>query len=127
LEISDVRRRVQAAMTAARERAQQRRQRSDEAEKTYEAFLENVAAPLARQVAAALKAEGITFAVSTPGRGLRLSSDRGRDDYVELELQTTDLPQVIGRISRTRGSRTIDEERPIKAGAAPQDLSEKTC
>ena len=126
MEISDVRRRVQVAMTVARERARQRRERSDQAEKAYGEFLDNVAAPLARQVASALKAEGFTFTVSTPGRGLRLSSDRGRDDFVELALQTdTDEPQVIGRIRRTRGSRTIDEERPVKAGSPPQNLSKE--
>jgi len=126
VEISDVRRRVQAAMTGARERARRRREGSDAAEKAYGDFLDKVAAPLARQVAAALKAEGFTFTVSTPGRGLRLSSDRGRDDFVELELQTeTDQPQVIGRIRRTRGSRTIDEEQLVKPGTLPQDLSEE--
>jgi len=31
---------------------------------------------------------------------------------------------VVGRIRQTRGSRTLEDERPIRAGAAPQDLSE---
>jgi len=113
-------------MATAREQARQRRERSDEAEKAYADFLEKIAAPLARQVAGALKAEGFTFTVSAPERGLRLSSDRGRDDFVELALHVEgDQPQVIGRIRRTRGSRTLDEERPMKPGAPPQDLTEE--
>ena len=72
-----------------------------------------------------LKAEGYPFTVSTPSGGLRLASDRGRDDYVEFALANDgDHAVVVGRIRRTRGSRTIEDERPIKADAAPQDLSD---
>jgi len=125
LEVSHVRRRVQAAMTAARDRAQQRRQRAADAESAYDTFLTHVATPLARQVANALKAENYAFTVSTPGRGLRLALDRGRDDFVELALDTdADQPTVLGRIRRTRGSRTVEEERPIKPGASPDQLTE---
>ena len=112
-------------MVTARDRAKQRRQKGDEAEQAYTAFLDNLAAPLARQVVNALRAEGYAFTVSTPGRGLRVSLDHGRDDFIELALDTeTDQPHVVGRIRRTRGSRTIDEERPVKPGAAPNDVSE---
>ena len=125
MEISQVRKRIQAAMTTARDRAKQRRQKADEAEQAYEGFLNHRAAPLARQVVNALRAEGYAFTVSTPGRGLRVSLDQGRDDYIELGLNTeTDQPYVIGRIRRTRGSRTIDEERPVKPGTRPDDISE---
>src|SRR5512147_1328857 len=107
-------------MAAARDRAKLRRQRTDEAERTYAEFLERVAAPLARQLANALRAEGYAFSASTPGRGVRLSSDPGRDDFIEIALDTgSDHPFIVGRIRRTRGSRTLDEERPVKAGAAP--------
>ncbi len=116
---------MQAAMTTARDRAKQRRQKADEAEKAYESFLDRLAAPLARQIVNALRAEGYSFTVSTPNRGLRVSLDPGRDDYIDLALSTeTDPPSVVGRIRRTRGSRTIDEERQIKAGAAPDTISE---
>jgi hypothetical protein len=30
----------------------------------------------------------------------------------------------VGRIRQTRGSRTLEDERPVKPGAAPQDLSD---
>ena len=125
MEVSQVRKRMQAAMTTARDRAKQRRQKADEAEQAYEKFLDQLAAPLARQVVNALRAEGYAFTVSTPGRGLRVSLDQGRDDYIELALNSeTDPPYVAGRIRRTRGSRTIDEERPVKPGAGPDDVTE---
>ena len=114
------------ALEAARERAQRRRTRTAEAKSTYAAFLQHVATPVARQLVNALKVEGYAFTLFTPGDGLRLASDRGRDDYIEFALDTAvDMPQVVGRIRQTRGSRTIDEERPVKPGAAPDTVSEE--
>ena len=125
MEISQVRKRVQTVLTAARTGAQARRQRTDEAERAYAAFLEHVATPIVRQVASALKAEGHDYTVGTPGGGLRLASDRGRDDFVEFALDTTgERPQVLGRISQVRGSRHIEEERPVKADTPPDALTE---
>jgi hypothetical protein len=113
-------------MELAKERAQQRRQRTAAAEAAYQAFLETVATPVTRQLAGALKAEGYAFTVFTPGGGLRLASDRGRDDFIEFTLDTElDPPQVVGRISRARGSRTLDEERPVKPGTGPEAISEE--
>jgi len=125
VEVAQVRRRLQAAVAAARERSQQRRQRVADAENRYDQFLANVAVPLARQVVNVLKAEGRSFTVSTPGRSVRLETDRGRDDFVEITLNTEiDPPGVVGLIRYTRGSRTIDEERPVKSGAAPDEITE---
>lgn len=125
MEVSLVRNRLQRAVARARERAQLRRQRAAEAERAYETFLQEVATPVVRQVANALKVEGVSFSVFTPGGGLRLASDRVRDDYIDFALDTdADSPQVVGRISQSRGSRTIEKERPIKAGVAPEALSE---
>lgn len=96
-----------------------------EAENTYRQFLELKAIPVARQLGQALKAEGFPFTVFTPSGGLRLASDHGRDDYIELLLDTTgELPQVLGRISRVRGSRTLTSERPIRPGTEIGSLSE---
>lgn len=125
MEISHVRRQLKAAIDRSRERLLQRRQRTTEAERAYAVFLEAVAIPVTRQVANALKAEGYSFTVFTPGGGLRLAADRGRDDYLELSLDTDgDRPQVIARTSRTRGSRTIEEERPLKKDATPDAITE---
>jgi hypothetical protein len=116
---------VQSAISVAKSRALERRHRVDEAERAYAAFLENVATPVVRQVASALKAEGYPFTVSTPGGGLWLASDHGRDDFVELVLDTSgDHPQVMGRISQSRGSRRLEDERPIRPNTPPDALSE---
>jgi hypothetical protein len=113
------------AIDRAKARSQQHRQHAAEAERAYAAFLEEVATPTTRMMANVLKAEGYPFTVSTPSGGLRLASDRGRDDYVEFALETTgDSSVVIGRIRYTRGSRTLEDERPIRAGTSPQDLSD---
>ncbi|MBI4265066.1 MAG: hypothetical protein HY657_11890 [Acidobacteria bacterium] len=126
MEISTVRNRLMRAIDAARERGQQRRQRAAEAEQAYAVFLRDVATPVTRMLANALKVEGYAFTVFTPGGGLRLASDRGRDDYIEFALDTASAtPQVVGRVSHTRGSRTLDEERPVRSGAAPDELSEE--
>lgn len=126
MEVSLVRNRLNRAIEAARERAQQRRQRTATAEQAYETFLQEVATPVTRLVANSLQSENYAFTAFTPSGGLRLASDRGRDDYVEFALDATaDPPQVVGRISRSRGSRTLDEERPVKPGTPLDELSEE--
>lgn len=126
VEVSLVRNRLNRAIEVARERAKKRRQRTATAERAYEIFLQEVATPVTRLVANTLKVENHAFTVFTPGGGLRLASDRGRDDYVEFALDASaDPPQVVGRISHARGSRTLDEERPIKPGTPPEELSEE--
>jgi len=36
-----------------------------------------------------------------------------------------DVPQAAGRVSLSRGSRTLDDVRPIKPGTAIEDLTEE--
>jgi hypothetical protein len=116
---------VQAVVATARERAQRRRQNVADAERAYDRFLADVAIPIARQVANVLNVEGYPFSVSTPGRGVRLASERGRDDFIDVFLDTdTDPPAVVGHVRHTRGSRTIDQQRPVKADATPDQISE---
>jgi hypothetical protein len=125
VEVSEVRRQLRHAIDRAKARAQQRRQVAAEADRAYATFLEEIATPTVRMLANALKAEGYPFTVSTPTGGLRLASDRGRDDYIELALDIRgDTPTVVGRVRYTRGSRTLEEERPIKPGSPPQDVTE---
>ena len=125
MEVSEVRRQLNQAIDRAKSRAQQKRHDAAEAERAYAAFLEQIATPIIRMLANVLKAEGYPFTLSTPSGGLRLASDRGRDDYVELVLDASgDKPTVVGRVRHTRGSRTHEDERPIKPGAAPDDLTE---
>jgi hypothetical protein len=126
VEVSLVRNQLRLALDRSRAKAQQRRQRANGAEQDWAAFLERVAVPLARQVSNALKVEGYAFTVFTPSQGLRLASDHGRDDFIELALDTGgEKPQVLGRISRVRGSRTLSDERPVKPGAGPADIDEQ--
>jgi len=125
MEVSQVRKRVQQGVATARTRAQERRQQADEATRDYKVFLEVVATPLVQQLANVLKVEGYAFTASTPGDSVRLTNDRGRGDFVELALDTSgERPQVVGRITQSRGSRRLDEERPIKAGALPSELTD---
>lgn len=126
MEVSHVNKRVQVAMERARARAQARRSDAASAEKAYAVFLATVATPVTRQVANSLKVAGLAFTLGTPGGGLRLSADRGRDDFVEFVLDASgDVPQAAGRVSVTRGSRTIDETAPVKPDTAIEDLTEE--
>lgn len=125
MEVSQVRRRLQAAIEEARRAARGRRERVADAQRGYEAFLADVAVPITRMLANTLKAEGYAFTVATPSGGVRLASDSARDDVIEILLDTgVDPPEAAARISYGRGSRTIAEERPIKPGAAPQEIGE---
>ena len=93
-------------MTTARDRAKQRRQKADEAEQAYEKFLDQLAAPLARQVVNALRAEGYAFTVSTPNRGLRVSLD-------QVATTTSSWRSTQRPISRT--SSDVSVERAARA------------
>jgi hypothetical protein len=124
LEVAHVRNHLRAAIDRARQEAQSRRQRIVEAEQAYGAFLE-MADPVLRQLTNALRAEGILFTLFTPEQSLRLASDRSRVDFVELTLDSdAQPPQVMLTTSHARGSRTLEEERPLKPGASPGEISE---
>jgi hypothetical protein len=123
MEISLVRKRLTETIERAKKQAAERRGRGDQASKDFELFLQKIAVPLVRQIANALKADGYAFTVFTPTDSVRLMSDRGTDDFIELSLDAAgDTPQVIGRISRTRGRRVIDAERPV---GAPETITEE--
>ena len=125
MEISHVRNRLRIATEQARERAQRRRQHVATSERAFAAFLSK-ATPVAHQLANALKVEGLAFTVFTPERSLRLASDRSRDDFIELTLDTVPEPaEVVARVSSARGSRTVDLERRMKPGIAPDALTEE--
>jgi len=126
MEVSHVNKRVTIAIERARASAQTRRQTAASAEKAYGVFLETLATPVTRQVANALKVAGIAFTLGTPGGGLRLAADRGRDDFIEFVLDASgEIPQAAGRISLSRGSRTVDEVVPVKPGTPIEELTEE--
>jgi len=123
MEISAVRRRLTETIDRAKKRAAERRARGDQASRDFEVFLQKIAVPLFKQVAGALKVDGYAFTVFTPSGSVRLMSDRNADDFIELSLDTSDdAPRVMAQISRARGRRVIDAERPV---GAPETLSEE--
>jgi hypothetical protein len=121
MEIGEVRKRLKAALDEARRNAAERRTRIDAAARAYEVFLEGVATPVFKMVAAALKAEGRPFKVFTPAGGLRLMSEHSAEDSIELTLDTSpSMPIVMARINRGRGHRVLSSERPIRDAPVEQ-------
>jgi hypothetical protein len=114
-DVALVRKRVRTAIEQARRDQAERRDRAAEAQKSYDAFLENSAIPVFRMIANILKSEGLNFDVATPAGGVRLYSERQRNDAIEMELDTSaDPPQPLVTITRARGSRVIQTDRSIK-------------
>jgi hypothetical protein len=114
MEIGDVRKRLVQTIERAKRQAAERRTRTDEAARAFDTFLSTIAVPLFKQVANALRPEGYLFNVFTPLGSVRLMSDRGAEDYIELSFDPGgEVPQVIGHTSRNRGRRVIESERPL--------------
>jgi hypothetical protein len=126
MEVSDVRRRIRAAIDAARARAAERRARTDEASRAYDVFLETVAVPAFHTVASALTGEGHRFKVITPGRAVRMSPERSAEDFIELALDTErDAPAVVILTSRGRGRRMVGTERIVREDLPIAELAEE--
>ena len=126
MDVSRVRNQLTLAMERARKKAQERRAYLTTAEQAYAVFLQSVAIPLVRQLTMALKAETVPFTMSTPEAVVKLASDRNRDDFIQIGFDATaDPPGVVIRVSTGRGSRVITEERPLKPGAAPEDITDE--
>jgi hypothetical protein len=124
MEISEVRRRVSETIERAKRAAAVRRVRADEASREFVVFLDQIAVPLFRQVANALKVQGYQFEVFTPGGSVRLMSERSADDFIEITLDTTgEQPLVMGRSRRGRGRRVLESERPLADGGG-RELTE---
>lgn len=126
MEISEVRRRLRAAIEKARRESAERRARVDAAARDYETFLAERASPVFHQVAAALTAEGQKFKVFTPASSIRLAAERSPDEFIELSLDdSSDPPAVVGRTTRGRGRRMVSSERAIRDDAAIGDLTDE--
>jgi len=96
-----------------------------EAQAGYDTFLETAAIPAFRMIANVLKSEGLSFEVMTPAGGVRMQSERNREDAIEMELDTTaDPPQPLVTITRTRGSRVVQSDRSIKGSNPLVQLTE---
>jgi len=125
IEISELRKRVRAAIEQSRRAAAARRLQMDEAAKAYAEFLEQLAAPLVQMLANALRAEGYAFTVFTPAGGLRLATSTSGDDFIEFALDTQSDPFAILRVTRTRGRRVVQHERPIRGHTLIEHLTEE--
>jgi hypothetical protein len=126
LELAQIRRRVQTRLADVKRAAAARRERVSAADRAYEAFLAGIAAPVMNAVAQSLSAEGFAYRISTPGKTIRMDSDRSSRTYLELRLDTTGTsPQVIVEVGRERGSRVLTDERPVGAGAQVDTLTEE--
>lgn len=116
---------MKTAIEQARRDQAERRGRVAGATKAYEAFLDGAAIPVFKMFANILKSEGLHFEVMTPAGGVRLQSERQRDDRIELELDTTaDPPQPLVTVTRVRGSRIVQSDRSIKGGNPLVQLAE---
>lgn len=124
-DVGVIRKRIRAEIEKARRDQAEKRSRVAEASRAYEQFLETAAIPVFRMFANVLKAEGYPFEVATPSGGVRLQSERHRDDALEIELDTTaDPPQPLVTITRIRGSRTVQSDRSIKWNTPLEQLTE---
>jgi hypothetical protein len=126
MEISDIRRRFRVAIEAAKKASGDRRARADAASSAYAAFLRDVAIPVFRVFSNVAKAEGQPFTIFTPADGVRLVSERHADDFVELFLDASqDPPQVMARVNRRRGGDVFTAERPVRADAPIDGLTDE--
>jgi hypothetical protein len=124
-DVGEVRKRIRLEIDKAKRDQAERRTRVAEATAAYEAFLETAAIPVFRMFANVLKAEGLHFEVMTPAGGVRLQSERHRDDAIEMELDTTaDPPQPLVTVTRVRGSRVVQSDRSMKGSTPLAQLSE---
>ena len=125
-DVAEVRKRIRAEIEKSRRDQAERRTRVAEATSAYEAFLETAAIPVFGMFANVLKSEGLNFEVMTPAGGVRLQSERHRDDAIEMELDTTaDPPQPLVTITRARGSRVVQSDRSIKGSTPLVQLTEQ--
>lgn len=125
METSDVRRRLRGAIEQAKRRAADRRGVADEASRVWAERLPDAVVPAFQAVLNVLSGDGFKFSLSTPGEAARLSPERSSAEFVEVALDTTrELPAVIVRSTRGRGSRTIESERVVAEGPEIAELSQ---
>jgi hypothetical protein len=121
--ISELRKRLRITIENARRDAAERRSRMAASDAEYERFLNDIAVPVFRMFAGALRAEGLLFNLETPAGTVRLVSERSEDDYVEIALDTSrDVPVVVGRSSYRLGRRLTERERPVREEASVSEL-----
>jgi len=125
VETSDVRRRLRGAIEQAKRRAADRRALADEASRVWAERLPDAVVPAFQSVLNVLSGDGFKFSLSTPGETARLSAERSSAEFVEVALDTNrELPAVIVRSTRGRGSRTVESERVVAEGPEIAELTQ---
>ena len=124
-EIAEVRRRVRQTIERARLDATERRARAAVAGEQGRRFIEHVATPMVRQVLSVLRAEGYDYRLSTPAGAVRLVSDRRREDFIDIAVDTGgDAVTIMTTVSHVRGQRVLTTERPLGADLEIEALTE---
>lgn len=125
MEVSEIRRRLQRAIDEARQRQAQRRAFVADTTRAYERILETIATPVFRTLASALTAEGHRFKIETPSGVIRLVREHNSGERLELALDTErEMPAVVLRSTRGRGSRTIAVEEVVAEGPEIADITD---
>lgn len=126
MEPSDLRRRLRGALEQANRRAADRRAVADEASHLWAQRLTEAVVPAFHAMQNVLNGEGHRFSVSTPGEAARLSPQRSAGEFIEMVLDSDrELPAVLVRSTRGRGSRTISSERIVAEGPGIAELGEE--
>ncbi|MCH7746499.1 MAG: hypothetical protein IH939_00240 [Acidobacteria bacterium] len=125
-EVAEVRRRVLAMIERARQDAAERRVRADVTEVLARRFLQETATPVVRQVLSVLKAERLSYRLSTPAGSVRLMSETHHEDFIDLAVDTTQDPvTIMTTVSHVRGQRVSTTERPLADGVELDQLTEE--
>jgi hypothetical protein len=126
LESGEVRKRLRHMMELAKREGAARRAAASDVAADYERFLEEQATPVLRHLASALRAEGLHFQIFSPAGSVRLASERSKDDYLEVALDTARYPPIVlGRANHVKGSRLTATEQQIGEGRAVRELTDE--
>lgn len=126
LDVTEVRRRLVQTIDQIKKDHATRREAIDRAVADYNTFLSDVATPVSRHFVTALRAQGYGFRLSTPAGSIRMTSERSSGDEIEISLDAErHPPTAVGRISYGRGSRLLEDERPIREDKPVGELTDE--
>ena len=126
VENEHIRQRLQRVIEESRLGARERRARAEAASDDGERLVRQVVAPMFRQMAHVLKAEGLLFRVSTPKEAVQLIAEGPGENRIELAVDTTvDPPALQSRVVRTRGRRVLVDETVVRTGDAIASMTDE--
>ena len=125
-EVAQVRQRVLTMVERARQDAAKRRARANVDEVQARRFIQETATPVVRQVLSVLKAERLSFQLSTPAGSVRLTSETHHEDFIDLAVDATQDPvTIVTVVSHLRGKSVSTTERPLAEGVKLSQLTEE--